>query len=192
MLKIAIFASGNGSNAENVIQHFKDKKNIDISLILTNKKNAFVIERAKKYKIDVEIFDRNEFYKTNNIVNLLEEKKINNIVLAGFLWLIPNNLIKAFSNKILNIHPALLPNYGGKGMYGMNVHKAIIENKEQESGITIHIVNEKYDEGKIIFQAKCKINDIDTPETLAKKIHELEYNHFPKVIENWVYSDELI
>jgi len=186
MSKIAIFASGNGTNAENIIKHFKDKKNININLILTNKKNAFVIERARKYNIDVKIFEKDEFYKKNDIINLLKKRAITNIVLAGFLWLIPNNLIKAFPNKILNIHPALLPKYGGKGMYGMNVHKAIIENKEKESGISIHLVNEKYDEGKIIFQVKCKINDTDTPESLAHKIHKLEYEHFPKVIEDWV------
>ena len=186
MHKIAIFASGNGTNAERIIKYFKDKKNINIGLILTNKRDAYVIQRAKRYNIDVKIFNRDEFYNNNNVINLLKERKINNIVLAGFLWLIPNNLIKAFSNKIINIHPALLPKYGGKGMYGMNVHKAIIENKEKESGITIHLVNEKYDEGKIIFQAKCKIENSDTSAILAEKIHKLEYEYFPKVIEDWV------
>ena len=186
MLKIAIFASGNGTNAENIIQHFKGKNNNIIDLILTNKKNAFVIERAKKHNIDVKIFNRDEFYKSDILINILQEREITHIILAGFLWLIPNNLIKAFPEKILNIHPALLPDYGGKGMYGMNVHRAIIKNKEKESGISIHLVNEKYDEGKIIFQAKCKINETDTPETLAQKVHQLEYEFFPKVIENWV------
>ena len=186
MSKIAIFASGNGTNAENIIQHFKGTKKINISLVLTNKKDAFVIERAKNHNIDVIIFNKDEFYKSDVIINILQEKRITHIVLAGFLWLIPNNFIKAFQNRILNIHPALLPKYGGKGMYGMNVHKAIIENKEKESGISIHLVNEKYDEGKIIFQAKCKINVADNPETLANKIHKLEYVHFPKVIEDWV------
>ena len=151
-----------------------------------NKKDAFVIKRAKKYSIDVKIFDKNEFYNSNSIINLLNKKEITHIVLAGFLWLIPDNLIKAFPDKILNIHPALLPKYGGKGMYGMNVHKIIIKNKEKESGISIHLVNEKYDEGKIIFQAKCKINENDSPKTLAEKIHKLEYKHFPKVIEDWL------
>ncbi|MBN1251893.1 MAG: phosphoribosylglycinamide formyltransferase [Bacteroidales bacterium] len=186
MPKIAIFASGNGSNAENIIQYFKYKKNIIIDIILTNRKDAFVIERAKKYSIDVKIFDKNEFYDSDDIINLLIKRKISNIVLAGFLWLIPNNLIMAFPDRILNIHPALLPKYGGKGMYGMNVHKAVIENKEKESGISIHLVNEKYDEGKIIFQAKCKINENDSSESLAEKVHKLEYEYFPKVIDDWL------
>ncbi len=189
MYKIAIFASGNGTNAENIIHYFKHNENIDINIVLTNKNNAFVIERAKNHNIDVKVFDKNDFYQSDVIVNLLKERKINNIVLSGFLWLLPTNLIKSFHNKILNIHPALLPNFGGKGMYGMNVHKAVIANKKKESGITIHLVNEKYDEGKIIFQAKCKISNSDTPEILSDKIHKLEYEHFPRVIENWIFGN---
>ena len=181
--KVAIFASGSGSNAENIYDYFKRNDKVEISLILTNNPNAKVIERAERLGIECKIFDRNSFYDTHEIIDLLSAKKIDWLVLAGFLWIIPANLIKAFPNKIINIHPALLPKYGGKGMYGDKVHQSVIENKETESGITIHLVNEKYDEGKIIFQAKCNILRTDKPEDLAKKIHTLEYEHFPKVIE---------
>ncbi len=139
--------------------------------------------RAEKHNIPTCIFSRDEFYKSDKVVELLKDEKIDLIVLAGFLWLVPLNLIRAFPDKIINIHPALLPKYGGKGMYGMHVHQAVIDSGDAESGISIHYVNEKYDEGKIIFQARCKIDRDDTPETLAEKIHQLEYEYFPKVIE---------
>lgn len=181
--RIAIFASGSGSNAENIHQYFAFNNAVEIAAILTNNPNAKVIERAKRLHIEYKVFDRTSFYHTSEIVDYLKAKQIDLVVLAGFLWIIPENLIKAYPNKIVNIHPALLPKYGGKGMYGDNVHQAVIENKEQESGITIHFVNEKYDEGKIIFQAKCNITPTDNYEDLANKIHALEYEHFPKVIE---------
>ena len=182
--KIAIFASGSGSNAENIINYFSDSaKNIDVTLILTNNKNAFVIERAIKYSIPYIVFDRNQFNNTNEIVEKLLAHKIDLVVLAGFLWLVPANLIKAFPNKIINIHPALLPKHGGKGMYGDKVHKTVIENKEKESGITIHYVNEEYDKGSIIHQSKCAVGPSDDAESLAQKVHKLEYDNFPKVIE---------
>ena len=183
MKKIAIFASGSGTNAENIYNYFSDKPNINIELILTNKKNAFVIKRAEKYNIKTFVFNKKDLYETNSVLDILTENKIDLIVLAGFLLLIPENLINAFNNKIINIHPALLPKYGGKGMYGDKVHQAVIENKEFESGITIHYVNKKYDEGAIIFQAKCNIEENETPDSLADKIHKLEYKHFPEVIE---------
>jgi phosphoribosylglycinamide formyltransferase-1 len=181
--RIAIFASGSGSNAENIYHYFKRNNQVEISLILTNNPNAKVIERAKRLTISCEVFDKNMFYQTTKIVDLLSAKKIDLVVLAGFLWKIPENLIKAFPDKIINIHPALLPKYGGKGMYGDKVHQSVIENKETESGITIHYVNDNYDEGKIIFQAKCSILPTDNYEDLAKKIHALEYEYFPKVVE---------
>jgi len=186
MKNIAIFASGSGTNAENIINHFKNSSDIKIEIILTNRSDAFVIERAKKHTIKYLIFNRKDFYESSMILDVLEEQKIDFIVLAGFLWLMPANLIQKFPGKIINIHPALLPAYGGKGMYGMKVHEAVINNLEQQSGITIHFVNEKYDEGKIIFQAKCLIETGDSPETLANKIHSLEYMHFPKIIEKVV------
>lgn len=181
--RIAIFASGSGSNAENIYDYFKGNGKVEISLILTNNSNAKVIERAKRLAISYKVFDREMFYQTTKIVDLLKNKQIDLIVLAGFLWLIPERMVKAFPDKIINIHPALLPKYGGKGMYGDKVHETVIANHEKESGITIHFVNERYDDGNIIFQAKCEISPTDKPEDLAKKIHELEYKHFPKVIE---------
>lgn len=182
MNNIAIFASGSGTNAENIIKFSKENKNFEIKAIFSNNKNAYVIQRAINHNIRHHIFSRTDFYNTNRVLDLLKDEEIDFIVLAGFLWLIPEYLIDAYPNKIINIHPALLPKYGGKGMYGMNVHKAVIENKENETGITIHYINKEYDKGNIIFQAKCKVNKEDTPETIAKKVHDLEYEHFPKII----------
>ncbi len=185
MKKIAILASGSGSNAENIYNYFRNSKKVKIELILTNNKNAFVIERAKKLGIKCQIFSKQEL-KSNYVLDILQKNNVDFVVLAGFLLLIPSNIIEKYTNKIINIHPALLPKYGGKGMYGDIVHKAVIENKEKESGITIHYVNEKYDEGAIIFQAKYNIETTDTAELLAKKIHKLEYEHFPKVIDELI------
>lgn len=184
MIRIAIFASGSGSNAENIANYFSKSQKVDICLFLTNNPNAYVIERAKKIGIKSKVFTKDEFIKTDDILHFLHENDINFIILAGFLLKIPENLIKAFPNKIINIHPSLLPKYGGKGMYGDNVHKAVVEAKEKESGITIHYVNENYDEGEIIFQAKCIVLSTDTYQDVADKIHKLEYEHFPKVIES--------
>jgi phosphoribosylglycinamide formyltransferase 1 len=181
---IAIFASGSGTNAENIYDYFQKQKRADISLILTNKSDAFVITRAKKLNIPIFVFNKDDFYNTRKIINILLEKKIDLIVLAGFLWLIPENIIKTFEKRIINIHPALLPHFGGKGMFGDYVHKKVIETGQTESGITIHYVNEHYDDGDIIFQAKCNVEKNDTPETLAKKVHQLEYEYYPKIIES--------
>jgi len=186
MKRIAIFASGSGSNAENIANYFKSSPEIEISLILSNKKDAFVLERANKLNIPSYVFNRNDFYETDNIINLLKTKKIDLVVLAGFLWLVPVSLIKAYPNAILNIHPALLPKYGGKGMYGMHVHNTVIKNGDHESGITIHVVNERFDEGKTILQETCVIEANDSPEDLANKIHELEHEHFPRAVENYL------
>ena len=183
MNKIAIFASGSGTNAENIIKFCKENKKNEISAIFSNNKNAYVIQRAINHNIKYHIFSRPEFYETQNILKILKEDNIDLIVLAGFLWLIPEYLIDAYPNKIINIHPALLPKYGGKGMFGMHVHDAVVTNKETETGITIHYVNKEYDKGSIIFQSKFSISPNDTPNDIAKKIHELEYAHFPKIIE---------
>lgn len=183
MKKIAIFASGSGSNAENIANYFSNNDNVEISLILTNKSDAFVLERAKKLGVKSVVFSKLEFIETDRIVTVLKESNVDLVVLAGFLLKIPENLIKAFPNKIVNIHPALLPKYGGKGMYGDKVHQSVVGANETESGITIHYVNEHYDEGKIIFQAKCVVEASDTFEEVASKIHSLEYKHFPEVIE---------
>lgn len=187
MIRIAIFASGSGSNAENIANYFSKSQEVDISMFLTNNSNAYVLERAKKLGIKSKIFTKDEFLKTDEILRFLNENDINLIILAGFLLKIPQNLIKSFPNKIINIHPALLPKFGGKGMYGNNVHKAVVEAGETESGITIHYVNENYDEGKIIFQAKCEVLPTDSYEDVANKIHQLEYEHFPKVIEGILF-----
>ncbi len=190
MKNVAIFASGSGTNAQAIIERLNSSKFGQVSGIFSNNKDAFVLQRAQKYNIPTYVFSRNEFYNTSNIRDILMEKRIDFIVLAGFLWLIPEYLILSFPSRIINIHPALLPKYGGKGMYGMKVHEAVINNKEKESGITIHYVNENYDEGNIIFQAKCQIEQKDSPEILAKKIHELEYRHFPKIVEELLINLE--
>lgn len=190
MKNVAIFASGSGTNAQAIIEHLNKSKVGRVSGIFSNNKDAFVLQRAQKYNIPDYVFSKNEFYNTTNIRDILNEKKIDFIVLAGFLWLIPEYLLIAFPDRIINIHPALLPKYGGKGMYGMRVHEAVINNKEKESGITIHYVNENYDEGNIIFQAKCKITQNDSPETLAKKIHELEHKHYPRIVEELLINLE--
>lgn len=184
MVRIAIFASGSGTNAENIIRYFKDNNNIQIALIVSNRKDAFVLERAKRLGIDSITFSKSDFESTDKIPDYLKEKSIDFIVLAGFLLKIPESLIKAYPDKIINIHPALLPKFGGKGMYGDNVHKAVVEAGETESGITIHYVNENYDEGATIFQTSCPVSAEDTYEDVAKKVHILEYTHFPVVIEN--------
>ena len=181
---IAIFASGEGTNAQTIIDYFKSSQQIKIALVVSNKSTANVLNRAKNNSIPTLVIDRNSFYESNSVVKQLKNANIDLIVLAGFLWMIPENLIKAFPNKIVNIHPALLPKFGGKGMFGMNVHKAVIEAKEKESGISIHFVNEHYDEGKIISQHKCEVLDKDSAEDLAKKIHQLEYDYFSKTIED--------
>lgn len=183
MKRIIILASGSGTNAENIIKHFKDSNLICVTQVLSNNKDAKVLERAKGLNMSCLSFDKKDFIATDLILNLLKEQA-DYIILAGFLWKVPEKIIHAFPNKIINIHPALLPKYGGKGMYGMNVHKAVVDNKESESGITIHYVNENYDDGAIIFQAKVAIETSDLPEDVAQKIHKLEYKHFPKVIED--------
>jgi phosphoribosylglycinamide formyltransferase-1 len=181
--KIAIFASGTGSNAKKIIEYFQDNENIVVDLVLSNKKDAPVLDMAKSFGIDTQVIDRQYFYHSEKLTYVLNERGVDLLVLAGFLWLVPSYLVHAFENKIINIHPALLPKFGGKGMYGMNVHRAVKEAGEAESGITIHYVNSKYDEGKGIFQASCPVYDSDTAEDIAKRVLQLEHEHFPKVIE---------
>jgi len=188
--KLAIFASGSGTNAEEIIGYFQDHPRIEVGMILSNNKKAFVLERALKHKIPQFVFDRKMFYKKRIVDEILRLNKINFIVLAGFMWLVPERFVKTYPNKIVNIHPALLPKYGGKGMYGHYVHEAVVKNKEKESGITIHWVNEEYDEGAIIFQATCDLKPSDTPDDVAKKVHELEYIHYPKVIEKTIMKNK--
>lgn len=184
--KLAIFASGSGSNAERIVEHFAHHELIEVVIILSNNKNAYVHERAKKLSIPSCSFSRQDFYDTDRVLEILQEREIDTVILAGFLWLVPHKLIQAYPNSMINIHPALLPKYGGKGMYGHHVHEAVVRNKEIETGITIHLVNEEYDKGEVLFQAKCTVSETDTSADVAKKIHELEYLHFPDVIENYV------
>ena len=188
MKKVAIFASGSGSNAQNIIEYFKGNRYILIDSLWSNNENAYVLIRAEKLGIETFTFGREEFYQSIDVLEQLSERKIDLIVLAGFLWLVPKNLTEEFT--IINIHPALLPKYGGKGMYGNLVHEAVLKSRDKVSGITIHYVNEKYDAGNIIFQATCDCAPDDSAETLAKKVHELEYEHYPRVIEEILMADE--
>ncbi|HUH45998.1 MAG TPA: phosphoribosylglycinamide formyltransferase [Arenibacter sp.] len=183
MKRIVLFASGSGSNVENIVHHFRENPEIHISCVLSNNRQAQVFKRCSRLHISALYFNRHSFYKSDCILEILRSLDPDLIVLAGFLWKIPENLIQNFPGKIINIHPALLPKYGGKGMYGMHVHRAVKENNEGETGITVHYVNENYDEGAVITQVKVDLDNADTPESIAEKVHRLEYEHFPKVIE---------
>jgi phosphoribosylglycinamide formyltransferase 1 len=191
MKKIAIFASGTGTNAQRIIDHFKLSDQVQVALIFSNNPSAGVLEIAKKENIPYIIIEREKFYTSNYYQQLLKENNIQWIVLAGFLWKIPVELINAFPERIINIHPALLPKFGGKGMYGSKVHEAVIRAGDKESGITIHYVDEIYDHGKIIFQAISPISSDDDAASLAKKIHQLEYQHFPRVIERLLIDTKI-
>lgn len=184
MKNIAIFASGSGSNAENIIHYFKNHPNVRVDSVWSNKKEAYVLQRARILGVESKYFTREEYSGSNQLLLELQRRDIKLIVLAGFLWLIPSEFVEAFT--IINIHPALLPSYGGKGMYGSFVHETIIQNKEGESGITIHLVDKEYDKGKHLFQIKCPVFSDDTPDNLAARIHELEYQNFPRVIEEYI------
>ena len=191
MKRIVIFASGSGSNAENLIRFFQVKDNIDVVQVLTNNPRAKVIDRCNKLKVSCLSFNRTAFYNTTDVLNILKEQQPDLIVLAGFLWKLPENILNTFPDKVVNIHPALLPKYGDKGMYGMHVHEKKKKNKESKSGITIHYVNENYDEGAIIFQAECSVDPSDSAQDVATKIHTLEYEHFPKVVETILGTEAL-
>lgn len=180
--RIALFASGSGSNAEKIAQYFAGNVDVHISLVLSNNPKAGVIERMRRLHIPVLLFDRTTFYETNRIIELLQKQETDLIVLAGFMWLVPDGLVRAFPNRIVNIHPALLPKFGGKGMYGHHVHEAVVAAGETQSGITIHYVNEHYDEGQIIFQARCTVDPTDTPDDVARSIQVLEHKHYPRII----------
>ena len=188
MKKIAIFASGGGSNAESIINYFKGHSSVEVALIVSNKEKAFVLERAKIHNIPSIYICNNDFKSGVIVLEKLGDHNINFIILAGFLLLIPKILTQNFPNRILNIHPALLPSYGGKGMYGQHVHQAVFNNFEKESGLTIHLVNEKYDEGEILFQAKVDLEVTDTPDIIAKKVLTLEHMHYPEVINDYILN----
>jgi phosphoribosylglycinamide formyltransferase-1 len=182
MKKIVIFASGAGSNAENIILHFKNNSKVSVVAVFSNNKDAKVIEKATNHNVPVVVFDKKQLSETY-VLEKINQIQPDLIILAGFLWKFPSNIIQHYTNKIINIHPALLPKYGGKGMFGLNVHQSVLENNEKETGITIHYVNEHYDEGGIIFQKTVTIENCDTAEAIADKVHTLEHRYFPKVIE---------
>lgn len=183
MVRMAILASGSGSNAEEIIQYFQEDPSIEVSAILTNRPRAGILDRAKNHGIETRVFQKSAWKNSEKILEFFSAKKIDFIVLAGYLQKIPEYLIRAYPNKIVNIHPALLPAYGGHGMYGMNVHEAVHENREPFSGITIHLVNEQYDKGEIIFQAKCSLNPVDNPDEIRRKVLQLEHRYFSPVIK---------
>lgn len=185
VVNVAIFASGSGTNAVNLFHYFQNHPSIRIFKIYCNNPKAGIIDKAKDLGLECRVFDRDE-WKSGIICKELNAAKTDFIILAGFLWLVPSQIIKSFPDKIINIHPALLPNFGGKGMYGMKVHETVIAEKEKESGITIHLVNEEYDKGEILLQKKIAITENETPSSLASKIHELEYQFFPKTVEKYI------
>ncbi|NLA50125.1 MAG: phosphoribosylglycinamide formyltransferase [Bacteroidales bacterium] len=183
---IAIFASGTGTNAENIIRYFSNRDCARVVLVLSNRSDAYVLKRAEALSVRTFFFERNDFYGSGRVTGILQGNNIDFIVLAGFLWLVPGDIIEKYKGRIINIHPALLPLHGGRGMYGERVHRAVIQSREKESGISIHYVNNRYDEGDIIFQARCTVEPADTAESLARKVHELEYRYLPGVIEDLV------
>lgn len=184
--RIAIFASGSGSNAQKIMEYFKRNDFAEVSIVLTNNPEAYVLQRADNFEIPTHIFNRKAFYQSDEVVKILQKLNIDLVVLAGFLWLVPQTLLEAFADKIINIHPALLPNYGGKGMYGDHIHRAVLAAQEKESGISIHFVNEHFDEGEMIQQFRFKIEAQDQLENIRFKIQQLEHQHYPKVIEGLV------
>ncbi len=189
MKRIAIFASGSGSNAEYIANYFSKSNLARVEAIYCNNPKAFVKQRAERLNIPFVLFDREQFYASDSVLRDLQARKTDLIVLAGFLWLIPGNINKAFHDSIVNIHPALLPKYGGKGMYGLNVHEAVIDGGDTESGISIHLIDEVYDKGKILLQVKCPVLPGDTPEILAERVHQLEYQHYPVVIQQLLEAE---
>jgi phosphoribosylglycinamide formyltransferase-1 len=183
---IAIFASGAGSNAQKIIDHFAASQDVKVALVVCNKPGAGVISIANKHQIPVQLIEKVSFFNGDHYLPILKQHHINYIILAGFLWKVPAELVVAFPKRIINIHPALLPKYGGKGMFGHHVHEAVISNKENESGITIHYVDEQYDHGAVIFQTTCHVNAADTADTLAGRVHELEHQYYPQIIEQLI------
>lgn len=187
-IQLAILASGNGTNAQQISEYFANRSEVCVNVIVYNKRDAYVATRAHNLGIEAHYFNRHDFYESDQVLQFLQQRGVDYLILAGFLWLVPENLLAAFPDRIVNIHPALLPNYGGKGMYGHHVHEAVIANHEPYSGITIHVVDNRYDCGTTLFQARCKIEPSDSPDDLAAKIHLLEKEYFPRVIEAFVLN----
>ena len=185
-IRLAILGSGNGTNAQQISEYFAGRTDVEVACIIYNKRDAYIAERAKRLGIESRYFGRADFYENGAVMDYLRQKQVDWVILAGFLWLVPQEMLAAYPGHIINIHPALLPKYGGKGMYGHHVHEAVVANHETESGITIHIVDEHYDRGTTLFQARCSVTPDDTPDTLAAKIHLLEKEHFPRVIDQTI------
>ena len=190
--RLAVFASGSGTNAEEIFKYFKDHPSIEVVLLLTNNPDAYALARAKNHRIKSATFNRAQFADGTMITSMLDKEKVTHLVLAGFLWLIPRYLLRSFPDRIINIHPALLPKYGGKGMYGARVHEAVKSSGDTVTGITIHLVNERYDEGRILFQGTCDIGENYSPSEIAACVHKLEHEHYPRVIEQWVMADSQV
>ena len=186
--RIAIFVSGSGSNAENIIQYFRTKGTAEVALVVCNNPTAYALQRAYTLHVPALLIDKQTWKNQTVLLDILQNQRIDWVVLAGFLWLVPPSLLGAFPQRVINLHPALLPKFGGKGMYGMHVHEAVKAQGETETGITIHYANEHYDEGQIILQARCEVLETDTPETIAEKIHALEYTHFPPAVEQEILA----
>ena len=186
MIRLAILGSGNGTNAQQITEYFAHRNDVEISCIIYNVRDAYIATRAQKLGVEARYFGRHDFYDSTAVLDYLHQKAIDWVILAGFLWLVPDNILEAFPQRVINIHPALLPAYGGKGMYGHHVHEAVVANGERESGITIHIVDNHYDRGTTLFQARCSVAPDDTADTLAAKIHLLEKEHFPRVIDQTI------
>jgi phosphoribosylglycinamide formyltransferase-1 len=185
-IRLAILGSGNGTNAQQISEYFAGRTDVEVACIIYNKRDAYIAQRAKNLGIEARYFGRADFYDNGTVLRYLQEKHADWVILAGFLWLVPDDILAAYPNRIINIHPALLPKYGGRGMYGHHVHEAVVAAGERESGITIHIVDNHYDRGTTLFQARCTVTPDDTPDTLAAKIHLLEKEHFPRVIDETI------
>lgn len=188
VIRLAILGSGNGTNAQQISEYFAGRTDVEVCCIIYNVRDAYIAERARNLGIEARYFGRRDFYESGAVLDYLRQKRADWVILAGFLWLVPEEMLQAYPNRIINIHPALLPNYGGKGMYGHHVHEAVVAAREKESGITIHIVDANYDRGTTLFQARCSVTPDDTPDTLAAKIHLLEKEYFPRVIDETIHS----
>ena len=187
-IRLAILGSGNGTNAQQISEYFASRNDVQVACIIYNVKDAYIAQWARNLGIEARYFGRKDFYESTAVLDYLREKQADWVILAGFLWLVPQNMLDAYPQRIINIHPALLPKYGGKGMYGHHVHEAVVAAGEHESGITIHIVDENYDRGTILEQARCNVTPDDTPDTLAAKIHLLEKEYFPRVIDRTIHA----
>ncbi|MBQ9418208.1 MAG: phosphoribosylglycinamide formyltransferase [Bacteroidales bacterium] len=190
IIRLAILGSGNGTNAQQISEYFAGRDDVEVACIIYNKKDAFIAQRARNLGIEGHYFGWKDFYQSSAVLDYLRQREVDWVILAGFLWLVPEAILEAYPNRVINIHPALLPKYGGKGMYGHHVHEAVVEHGEKESGITIHIVDNRYDCGTMLFQAKCEVASDDTPDTLAAKIHLLEKEYFPRVIDETIHRQQ--